>query len=50
MVMSILGTCEKQSLDEIGGSQNQKGIWLVNLEEFQLRPGRTEGVMRVNLL
>jgi hypothetical protein len=37
-------------LEEIGGSQNQEVIWLVNLEEFQLRTGRAEGVMGVNLL
>jgi hypothetical protein len=37
-------------LDDIGGSQNKEVIWLVNLEEFQLRTGRAEGVMRVNLL
>ena len=50
MVMSILGTCQKWSLDEICGSQNQEDIWLVNLKEFQLRPDRAEGVMRVNLV
>jgi len=37
-------------LDNIGGSQNQEDIWLVDLEEFELRIGKAKGVIRVNLL
>ena len=50
MVMSKLGSCQKQSSDGICGSQKQEATWLVNLGGLQLERSKTEEGMRVNLL